>query len=125
MNLWAEYMTRVDSPVYLYWWDWEPSVNGSREYGSFHAAEIAYIFGDLAMFDIDSNERERAFSDTMMTIWTHFAKTGNPSVSNIIDWPTYSVEDQNTAILGTQIRMSGGIRSDKVALITVAYDQER
>ena len=125
MNLWAEYMTNMDSPAYLYWWDWQPGIEGSQQYGAFHAAEVAYVFGDLAMFSIDSTEEEKTFANTMMDIWTQFAKTGNPSTTGIIEWPAYTSENQETAILGADIHMSQSIRANKAKLITEAINRER
>jgi para-nitrobenzyl esterase len=30
----------------------------------------------------------------MMAMWTQFAKTGNPSVKGMIDWPAYDTTDR-------------------------------
>ena len=49
-------------------------------YGAFHAAEVPFVFGDLSAFNMLSRPEDEVFSDLMMTIWTNFAKTGNPSV---------------------------------------------
>ena len=125
MRLWADYMEHVSSPAYLYWWDWRPMINGSDEYGAFHAAEIPYVFGNLAMFEIEDNAEERAFSDTMMTIWTNFAKTGSPSTAGVLTWTPYSSTKPNTAILGRDIRLTEGIRTTEVQLITDAYNKMR
>ena len=73
-------MQNVPSPAYLYWWAWTPIVDGSDKYGAFHAAEVPFVFGDLSAFNMLSRPEEEVFSDLMMTIWTNFAKTGNPSV---------------------------------------------
>jgi carboxylesterase type B len=32
---------------------------------------------------------DRKVADNMETIWTSFAKTGNPSVKGLIDWPAW------------------------------------
>ena len=68
-----------------------------------HAMEMHYVFGavdDLTVWKylfrmyalsgakspepaIDDSDRKT--SDTMVTIWTHFAKTGNPSVEGLIE----------------------------------------
>ncbi len=125
MRLWADYMELVSSPAYLYWWEWRPVIDGSDQYGAFHAAEIPYVFGDLGMFDIEPSADESAFSDLMMTIWTNFAKTGNPSVANVIDWPAYATTTPSTAVLGRDLSIRQGIRSERVEMITAAYDAHR
>ena len=45
MQKWGNLMSKVESPAYLYLWNWYPSINGSKEYRAFHAAEVPYIFG--------------------------------------------------------------------------------
>ena len=118
-------MELVSSPAYLYWWEWRPVIDGSDQYGAFHAAEIPYVFGDLGMFDIEPSADESAFSDLMMAIWTNFAKTGNPSVANVIDWPAYATTRPSTAVLGRDLSIRQGIRSERVEIITAAYDAHR
>ena len=125
MRQWADYMGNVSSPAYLYWWNWRPIVNGSDEYGSFHAAEIPYVFNDFAMFDIDVSDREEAFSETMMTIWTNFAKKSNPSSEGVVDWPAYNVDEPMTVIIGSEIGLEKGVRSEQVREITAGYNARR
>ncbi len=125
MRQWADYMGNVSSPAYLYWWNWRPMVNGSDQYGSFHAAEIPYVFNDFAMFDIDVSDREEAFSETMMNIWTNFAKKSNPSSKGVVDWPAYNLNKPMTAILGSEIGLEEGVRSEQVQEITAGYNARR
>lgn len=125
MRLWADYMGKVSSPAYLYWWNWRPVIDGSDQYGAFHAAEIPYVFGNLAMFDIEANPRDIAFADKMQTIWTNFAKNGNPSSNGIIDWPAYAQNKPTTGVLGPEIGLQEGIRSDEVDAITAGYTARR
>ena len=125
MRLWANYMENVSSPVYLYWWDWRPLIDGSDQYGSFHAAEIPYVFGNLSIFNIDIGDRDTEFSGKMMTMWTNFAKTSDPSAEGIIDWPAYTEDKPVTAVLGTDIGLRNGVRSAEVELITTGYNAMR
>jgi para-nitrobenzyl esterase len=34
-------------------------------------------------------DADRNVSEAMMQMWTSFARTGNPSVKGLIDWPAY------------------------------------
>jgi len=34
-------------------------------------------------------DAERNVSEAMMKMWTTFARTGNPSINGLIDWPAY------------------------------------
>ena len=125
MRLWADYMQNVSSPAYLYWWTWAPIVDGSDKYGAFHAAEVPFVFGDLSSFNMTSRPEDELFSDLMMTIWTNFAKTGDPSVEGVLDWPAYDSERATTAVLGKDITLEPGIRSERVEKITAAYAAQR
>jgi para-nitrobenzyl esterase len=80
-----------------------------REEGgvSAHAMEIHYVFGDVdypgqwetlqfmykaagAKSDMPViTDIERKVSEEMMQMWTAFARTGNPSVKGLINWPAY------------------------------------
>ncbi|NKB99586.1 MAG: carboxylesterase family protein [Pseudomonadales bacterium] len=125
MRLWADYTGNTTSPAYLYWWNWRPVINGSDAYGAFHAAEIPYVFGNWSMFGIDVTPEDEAFSATMRKMWTNFAKTGNPSVEGTLAWPAYTQEKPVTAILGAEIGLAEGVRSEEVEVITTAYNAFR
>ena len=125
MRLWADYMQNVSSPAYLYWWDWRPMIDGSDAYGAFHAAEVPFVFGDLSTFNITQRPKDRAFSELMMSIWTNFAKTGDPSVDGVIEWPPYDRVSSATAVLGEKISIQPGVRSERVAAITAAHTARR
>ncbi len=80
-----------------------------REEGgvSAHAMEIHYVFGDVdypgqweslqfmykaagAKSDMPViTDAERKVSKEMMQMWTTFARTGDPSVKGLINWPAY------------------------------------
>ncbi|MFC1948163.1 carboxylesterase/lipase family protein [Chloroflexota bacterium] len=84
-----------------------------REEGgvSAHAMELHFVFGNVDdpqlwerlsyMYQAAGaksslpviTDTERKVSEEMMQMWTAFARTGNPSVSGLIDWPAY---DENT-----------------------------
>lgn len=76
-----------------------------------HAMELHYVFGGLDDTEAWAahmggytasgaksslpviSASDRAIAENMMTIWTHFARTGNPSVKGLIEWPAW---DQTT-----------------------------
>jgi len=125
MQKWAQLMSSVDSPVYLYLWDWYPSVNGSKDLKAFHAAEVPYVFGDFGMFKIDVSKEDLIFSQLMMDMWTNFAKTGNPIPEGDFNWPNYTKGSQDYLILGKTIENRKGLREEKVKLINEAYEKSR
>jgi len=74
---------------------------------AFHGLEIPYVFGMMAVIpnsifydafaqpsgaqskDPGLTEDDEQVSEAMMTMWVQFAKTGDPSVEGLIDWPTW------------------------------------
>ena len=73
----------------------DEKVNGvaatSKDIGARHAGEIEYVFGALKS-DVNApwEDVDVAISDQMMTFWSNFAKTGNPSGEGVPAWPAYS-----------------------------------
>ena len=124
MQKWGNLMSSVESPAYLYMWNWYPSIDGSREFRAFHAAEVPYIFGNFDVFDIDLSERDQKFSKVMMKIWTSFAKNGIPSLDTE-EWPKFESKDQKYVLLDERIEIKKGLRTEKVRLINEAYDKVR
>ena len=127
MRVWADMMARVNSDVYLYWWNWRPSIQGDTRLKAFHMAEIPHVFGNLGsfIFKIDDLPEDRRFSTLMMQIWTNFAKTGDPSVEGLIEWPVHSAEHPEMLVLGPRIYRVEGLRAAEVKLITDAYEDRR
>jgi hypothetical protein len=61
---------------------------------SFFAKPSGAKTPDLGLTDID-----KKVSKSMMAMWTQFARTGNPNVAGLIDWPAYeSAKDQYLCI---------------------------
>ncbi len=75
---------------------------------STHAMELGYVFGDwdnrsgfwqtlLAIAgmagarssDPGLKEADRKVSELMMQIWTQYAKTGDPNVKGLVNWPAW------------------------------------
>ncbi len=72
-----------------------------------HGLEVPYVFGALEVMkasvffnifekpsgavqqDPGLTEDDEKVADAMMTMWVQFAKTGDPSVEGLIDWPTW------------------------------------
>ncbi|OWF47765.1 Carboxylesterase 3 [Mizuhopecten yessoensis] len=66
--------------------------------GAGHATELVYMFGPTGMNEMDeslSSDKERAFTDILVTYWTNFAKTGNPNGNGLVQWKAFSSYDRD------------------------------
>ena len=73
----------------------DEKVNGtpatSRDIGARHAGEIEYVFGTLdSRKGVPWEPIDRTLSDAMTSYWAAFARTGNPGVKGLPQWPKYS-----------------------------------
>ena len=125
MRAWARSMESVSSDAYLYWFTWVPPVENSDELGSFHAAEIGYVFGNLELFGAKPTEADQEFSDMMSTIWTQFAKTGNPNGPGLPEWHPYTSDNEAYVELGPNTGPGSELRIAKIDLVERAWQRRR
>ncbi|MBQ1638696.1 MAG: carboxylesterase family protein, partial [Ruminococcus sp.] len=59
-----------------------------------HAVELAYVFGNLDETIYTGERADEELSDTVMQMWTNFARTGDPSTESL-EWQPY---DENSRI---------------------------
>ena len=125
MRIWARAMANVESDAYLYWFTWAPPIEESERYGAFHGAEIGYVFGNLDLFGAVPTDEDRAFSDLMASVWTQFARTGNPNGEGLPSGPPTRGENEAYMELGVDTGPKSHIRVEEVALISGAWAERR
>ena len=72
---------------YFYYFTHEPL---GAPLGAFHAAEIAYVFDNLASQQTGLGELDQRLAELMSDYWVAFARTGRPEVEGAPKWPRYS-----------------------------------
>ena len=125
MRAWARAMATVPSDAYLYWFTRVPPIEDSDRYGAFHAAEIGYVFGNVDLFDAVPTAADRALSDQMATIWTQFARTGNPNGEGLPEWPAYTRENEAYMEFGEAVAAKSGLRLERMDVIERAWTLRR
>jgi para-nitrobenzyl esterase len=91
-----------------------------------HGMELSYIFDaldDVAFWNMWyflwasagaksptplTTEGDRAISESMMRLWTNFAKTGNPSLKGVADWPAYSEATDQYLYISESLQVKSG-----------------
>ena len=91
-----------------------------------HGMELHFVFGSLdipkpgkpalAAIPIPAqNPRFRKFQmliekspKTMMTIWTQFARTGNPSVKGLVEWPAWDKASDQYLYITEPLQVKSG-----------------
>jgi para-nitrobenzyl esterase len=123
----AASMKSVTSKAYVYNFSHLPA--GWRAPGcyAFHGLELVYVFGHLAGVQGDTivylgsrascdptkdpqvGEVDQVVADNTMKIWTQFAKTGNPSVAGLVDWPAYTTDTDQYLDIGDELTIKSGV----------------
>jgi para-nitrobenzyl esterase len=124
MRLWARAMSNVSSDVYLYWFNYHPPVL-DRQYKAFHGGDLPYVFGQLDMFGGNPVDADFVDADTMMSIWTRFAASGNPNGKNVDGWEAFTPSNERYYILGPENTPAGKLRVERMDLIEKAWDIRR
>ena len=89
-------------PLYLYHFDHpEPGPTQAR-YGTFHTAEIPYVFQNLDAPRPFTDEDHKV-SDEMATRWVNFIKGGAPDAPGRPKWPAYSISAPKIMMLGDKV----------------------
>ena len=123
----AASMKSVKSKAYVYNFVHLPE--GWRKDGcyAFHGLELPYVFGHMEgvmtativylgsmaqcdpMKDPKVSDVDRTVASNTMKVWTQFAKTGNPTVSGLIDWPAFTEESDKYLEIGAELKVKSGV----------------
>jgi para-nitrobenzyl esterase len=85
----ARDLTGAGVDVYLYVFHHKPQMALVSTLGSFHAAELAYIFGYDTLLTTTQPE-EKPLGAAMRGYWTRFASTGDPNGGGAPAWPKFT-----------------------------------
>ena len=123
----------ASSKTYVYNFSHMPA--GWRDLGciAFHGVELPYVFGYVpdgltlplilglanrngcSLREPGADEVDETVADNTMEMWAHFAKTGDPSVKGLVEWPPYTEESDRYLDIGYALEVRKGIKSAYVA----------
>jgi para-nitrobenzyl esterase len=53
-------------------------------------------------------DADRKVSEAMMTMWVQFARTGNPSVTDLINWPAWEMATDQYLYIADPLEIKSG-----------------
>lgn len=89
----------------------DPATGESLQIGDLNGNGVSGSAGDTAdvFASAGFDETDEVVIDRMLTIWTNFAKTGNPSVEGDIEYPVYNAQTQEYVDLSDTAEVKTGI----------------
>jgi para-nitrobenzyl esterase len=93
------------APVYMYYFTWRSPVHDGK-LKAYHTLDIPFVFEnvDLATAMTGGRQDRYALQERMSAAWTNFARTGNPNVKGLPDWPSFDTATRATMVLDNECR---------------------
>lgn len=90
MLAWAAQRTAKAAPVYAYLFRHPQPGTDATRFGTFHSAELPYVFGTLNKSARPFASIDHQIADTMGAYWVNFVRYGNPNGKGLAVWPSLS-----------------------------------
>lgn len=101
-------LATVGSPAWAYRFDWAAPLNPFK---ACHCIEIPFMFDSLPhwsapMLEGGEPSGMKALAAQMRDAWIAFARTGNPNVAGLPDWPRYEQSARKTMLFDVPSRVA-------------------
>ena len=100
--------------AYMYYWTVPSSL---RLHKACHAVELAYVFGNLEETIYTGEIADEALSDTVIRMWTNFARTGDPSTNEVV-WEQYTEKERATMVISRPPHIEYDVLSERRRLLS-------
>ncbi len=106
------------APVWLYEVDWQTPVEGGK-WKTPHSVELAFVFDNVAKSAamVGTGPEAQSLADQMSARWLTFARTGNPNVAGMPQWPAYDTTVRNTMVFDVASKVVPDHRGAERALL--------
>lgn len=97
---WSNMALNKNIPVYRYQFTKE-----NHFHTTYHAGEMIYAYGNIknSPYDWRYDESDEKLSETMLSYWSNFAKTGDPNGNGLPTWEPYKGNGDGVMELGTNV----------------------
>jgi para-nitrobenzyl esterase len=85
------------APVYVYLMSWETLADNGR-LRAHHALDVPLVFNNVETTRnmVGPGLEPQRMADLMSSVWVAFARTGNPNIEDLPQWPAYTTEKRST-----------------------------
>jgi len=92
------------APAFAYYFTWQSPI--LKDAGAWHTAELAFCFDNTKRCQQRNGDtpKARALARKMVTAWTNFARTGNPSQSGL-SWTPFEPDCSPTMVFDNSCRV--------------------
>jgi para-nitrobenzyl esterase len=118
MHAWARLNEEAGQSSWLYFFSHVPGNEGGEQLGAYHAAEIAYVFGNA----LPDKPEDQAVHKLLRGYWVNFAKTGDPNGAGLLDWPRYG-DDEAYMELSAKPKAGESLDWKQMKLWSMVYDR--
>jgi para-nitrobenzyl esterase len=114
------------APVYMYYLTWRSPVRDGK-LKAFHTLDIPFVFEnvDMATAMTGANQSRYALQDRMSGAWATFARTGNPNVKGLPDWPAFDTARRATMLLDDECKVVNDPNGDERVALKVLRESGR
>jgi len=103
MRTWARMMHKSGDKAYLYFFTRVPPRPEASQLGAYHAAEIPYVFDNLALVPWPQAPADEALARAMSACWTRFAAGRGPADGQPFKWAAYEPDAEPFVSFGDTI----------------------
>ena len=113
----ASSMKNKKSKAYLYQFTRLPDTAMARKLGAHHGVDLAYVFGNMN-HDKGYTQADKKLSETMMSYWVNFARTGDPNGPGLKRWPAYESKTDLSLEFGDSVRVQKNLYKKECDFVT-------
>jgi para-nitrobenzyl esterase len=108
---WAGLMSSVNQPqTFVYSFTNVFEIPQIKPFGAFHGQELLFVFNNF--LNLPPTQDQRKLSETMLSYWTNFAKTGDPNGVGLPNWPQHNQSSDAYQVLNPNINSQTALRKE-------------